>query len=202
LIDTLKKLKSAAAICYFNHLVSKIEEWCEIINTRTSVKDMIKYLDTFDIVLKKMTDEAKAAINNKLSSGSSNKNYICSVIQPKVSNMSKDTINSPGNKKATQNQNASGTNQPTSLNNYLISKGNEEDNILNELKPLKFNGLFRKEMSEDEIAEEIKKISDSTIKEQNLSQNKSRLSKQPIKQVTDNSYPFKQESFQIKCLIM
>ena len=200
LIDTLKKLKSTAAICYFNHLVNEIEEWCKIINTKSSIKYIMKYLDAFYLILEKMTDEAMAVINGKLSG--SNKNYVFSVNHPRMPTAGKDVVTSPGNKKVAQNQNAIGTNQPTSLSNYLISKGNDEDNILNELKPWKFDGLFKKNMSEDEIAEEIKKISESTIKEQNLSQNKSRISKQSIKPVSDNSYPFKQESFQIKCLII
>jgi len=200
LIETLKKLKSTAAICYYNDMVSKIEEWCKIINTKSSIKDIKKNLDTFDMALEKMTDEAKSVINAK-SLAINNKSDSVSVSQFKVP-IIKEVINSPGNKKSVLNLNSTISSQPASLSSYLISKGNDEDNILLELKPLKFDGLFRKDLTEEEIAEEIKKISDSTVKDQNFSENKSRFSKQVSKPVIDNSYPFEQESFKISCLII
>lgn len=200
LIETLKKLKSTAAICYYNDMVLKIEEWCKIISKKSSIKDIQKNLDMFDMALEKMTDEAKSVINAK-SSAINNKGDSCSVIQFKVP-IIKEIINSPGNKKPIINLISSTTSQPASLSSYVISKGNDEDNILLELKPLKFDGLFRKDLTEEEIAQEIKKISDSTVKDQNFSENKSRFSKQVSKPVTDNSYPFEQESFKISCLII
>jgi hypothetical protein len=199
LIRTLKKLKSTAAICYYNDMVLKIEEWCKIINTKSSLKDIDKHLDMFDLTLDKMTDEAKSVINEK--STITFKNEVSSINQPKIA-INKEVINSPGNKKILLNQSSTSTNQPAALSSYLISKGNEEDNILLELKPLKFDGLFRKDLTEDEIAEEIKKISESKVKDQNFSENKSRFPKQANKPVTDNSYPFEQESFKISCLII
>jgi UDP-N-acetylglucosamine:LPS N-acetylglucosamine transferase len=52
------------------------------------------------------------------------------------------------------------------------------------------------------IADEIKKLTESTTKEQTYTQNKSRFSKQAIKPINDNSYPFKQETFKLNCLII
>lgn len=203
LIDALKQMKSAAAICFFNQMVSKIEEWCSFIVKKTSVKDMSKHLDTILLTIQKMVEKAKEIITGKVYTSNNAKNYVFSVTQPKIAApISKDYLGSPGYKKSQQTQGTNLVPQPTTLNNYLISKGNEEDSILLELKPLKYDGLFKKEMTEEEIADEIKKLTESTSKEQTYTQNKSRFSKQAMKPINDNSYPFKQETFKLNCLII
>jgi tRNA(Ser,Leu) C12 N-acetylase TAN1 len=39
----------------------------------------------------------------------------------------------------------------------------EEDHIFNDLKPVKFDGLYRKEMTSEEIEQEIKKLTQEEI---------------------------------------
>jgi hypothetical protein len=203
LIDALKQLKSAAAICFFNQMVSRIEDWCSFIGKKTSVKDLNRHLEKIQLTIQKMAEKAKEIITGKVYTSNNAKNYVFSVTQPKVAILSsKDYLGSPVYKKASQVQGSTAFNQPTTLNNYLISKGNEEDNILLDLKPLKYDGLFKNEMTEEEIADEIKKLTESTSKEQTYTQNKSRFSKQASKPINDNSYPFKQETFKLNCLII
>jgi hypothetical protein len=98
-------------------------------------------------------------------------------------------------------------NKPFTFNQVSINK-NDEDLIYQELKPIKFDGLYRKDMTVDEIAEIIKKIEQDTIidsqpiaKVGGVTRNLKGGSVNASNVVTDNAYPFKQDCFKISCNI-
>ncbi len=99
------------------------------------------------------------------------------------------------------------------LPNLLKTSSNpvkvDEDVIFADLKPVKFDGLFKKDFTKDELAEELKKI-EAFYQERESSANKKIVgSSRNLKSgfandniMTDNAYPFKQETLKFSCSIL
>ncbi len=84
----------------------------------------------------------------------------------------------------------------------------DEDAIFADLKPLKFDGLFKKEFTRDELEEELKKIEAFNQERELIANKKTVGSSRNLKTgfandniMTDNAYPFKQETFKLNCVI-
>jgi hypothetical protein len=69
----------------------------------------------------------------------------------------------------------------------------EEDNIFNELKPVKFDGLYKIDMTPEKIEEEILKFTQQEVITPKPKKN-TRLNN-----ANDTAYPFKQD---IRCIIL
>lgn len=89
------------------------------------------------------------------------------------------------------------------ISNYSgKSNISNDENIFLEMKPVKFDGLYKKEMSKEELIEEIKKLTMSTkiTNNQNEANTTSRRAQKTAQsEINDNAYPFKQEKF--NCII-
>lgn len=82
---------------------------------------------------------------------------------------------------------------------FAINK--DEEQVFSELKAVKFDGLYKKEMSSEEIAAEITRLTQDALNDPAIS-NKStinRFNKTPMSNVADNSYPFKQDK--LTCIL-
>jgi hypothetical protein len=86
---------------------------------------------------------------------------------------------------------------PTDANKIGSSKF-EDDQIFNDLRPVKFDGLYKKEMTSEEIEQEIRKLTqDEVVTPIKKSNARSRMTN-----VNDSAYPFKQAFKQDKmCMI-
>lgn len=85
--------------------------------------------------------------------------------------------------------------------NILLKQ--EEDNTLSELKPVKFEGLYKKEMTAEEITNEIQKLLQDCLNVPQNNENKTntKMNRQNVitNNIADYSYPFKQDK--ITCTI-
>jgi hypothetical protein len=64
------------------------------------------------------------------------------------------------------------------------------------MKPVKFDGLYKKDMTKDEIIEEIKKLTQANKQSSQPETNTSRRGQKTAQSdMNDNIYPFKQEKF-------
>lgn len=84
------------------------------------------------------------------------------------------------------------------LNNQIKQ---EEDNILSELKPVKFEGLYKKEMNSEEIKNEIQKLlNECLVPQTNEKQSNPKFGRQAVNNnLPDYTYPFKEDK--ISCTI-
>jgi hypothetical protein len=72
----------------------------------------------------------------------------------------------------------------------------DDDQIFAELKPVKFDGLYKKEMTQEEIIESINRLTNSN--KENVPQGDGKKVRKGITRninndVNDNAYPFKQD---------
>jgi hypothetical protein len=87
----------------------------------------------------------------------------------------------------------SNNNSPLIKKNFRNdTKLTSEEILLNELKPVKFDGLYKVDMNPEKIEIEIEKFT----KEEPLSPKPKKETRKNI--INDNAYPFKQD---IKCII-
>jgi hypothetical protein len=84
------------------------------------------------------------------------------------------------------------SNSPIMKKNFCELKLTTDDTLFNELKPVKFDGLYKIEMPPEKIEMEIEKFT----KEEISSPNAKRQTRKNI--INDNAYPFKQDT---KCVI-
>lgn len=85
----------------------------------------------------------------------------------------------------------------------------DDDALFADLKPLKFDGLFKREFTKDELEEELKKIEAFNQERESIANKKTVGSSRTLKAgfandnlMTDNAYPFRQESFKLSCTIL
>jgi hypothetical protein len=87
---------------------------------------------------------------------------------------------------------------PTEVNKSAPAKF-EDDLVFNDLKPVKFDGLYKKEMTSEEIEQEIKKLT----QEEAPIPIKKTTNRSRITNINDSAYPFKQAFKQDKmCMII
>lgn len=97
-----------------------------------------------------------------------------------------------------KNKNISVTRDNSNTTSPLLKKifTNEikiaDENILNELKPVKFDGLYKVELTPEKIEMEIEKFTQA----ETASPKPKKETRKPI--VNDNAYPFKQDT---RCVI-
>ena len=78
------------------------------------------------------------------------------------------------------------------FNNNEAKNNNTEETIFNELKPVKFDGLYKVEMNPEKIEMEIEKFTKEEV-------NSPKVKRETRKNIiNDNAYPFKQDT---RCVI-
>ncbi len=192
LIEIAEALKKIAGLLYFNRLAMRIDS----IPINSLHENQIKPI-TCDLLT---AVEYMIAEANEITSGKTpikpNKNYFITAPHSNVGQgtqkpkIIKDINNSPGGRRGMGNQNSI-----VNFNSYTMGKGGEDDNTLADMKQIKLDGLYKTELTQDEIEMEIKKLTQTTPL---LTAQANRPKKLNL---NENSYPFKQETYKLNCTI-
>jgi hypothetical protein len=227
-IRVLKNFKYLCRNYNFENLMSKVEEWektiCEVQDLselKINYEDVSKLLITMGECANRFASNSGSANSNILSNNVSKKNSILnlnnlkSTISMSNTNQSYEEANPAhpgsiqsnfGTSPAATKRSIAGT-KPSLLFNQVTLNKNDEDLIYQELKPIKFDGLFRKDMTPEEIAEIIKKIEQEVLSDSQPATKIGGASRGfkganlNTNVVTENAYPFKQDCFKISCNI-
>lgn len=185
-LESLKKFRKIAGKYYYDTLALEIDKWVNFITANKNID-----FDYFDITWNQISPIFSAMIDqaNKYLS-SSNKSTIES---KKNSIYNKNRIESPSLSKI-------GVSVPP------IQYKQDIDQIWQELKPVKFEGLFKKDMTSEEIVAEIKRITQENSAETQFIPKHSSISRynkgSSQTNISDAAYPFKQDTYKLNCLIM
>jgi hypothetical protein len=197
----------------FENILLKAEEWEKIIVSNSNLLDL---KINFEDISKLLISMGECLMR---SGSKSTKNFLSNNLKNQQSNSSSSNPNDepliqPGSVQSNfgSSPNMSKRFLPGSKSNLMFNQvtinKHDEDLIYQELKPIKFDGLFRKDMTSEEINEIIKKIeqdviidSQPTAKIGGVGRNLKGSSINASNVVTDNAYPFKQDCFKISCNI-
>jgi hypothetical protein len=224
-LKTLNNLQNICQSYHFEYLYSKIEEWEKIIESCENFKNLkINYDNISNILI---------AISEQVNIFSSPSNIRDQVLASNTSNRANGFLYNSNSSFSTLNDEVISNNLGKSGKNYsnftqsplpvkrtlasnsklLLTTNHvnvkiDDDLIFQELKPLKFDGLFKQDFSAEEISEMIKKIEMDQITENtpitrpgSNPRNFKNSNNTTSNIVSDNAYPFKQDSFKFNCNI-
>lgn len=183
----LKELKKVSQNFYFNGVSSKCDEWIQIVNRSKNFQDLNVSQESIDFLLNAMGEEGKRILV-------CDSPYYTGYSRLKKPEDTQNTMKSPGLNKRVLNASQKSVVSP--MINVIVK---DDEQLFQELKPIKFDGLYRKDMTNDEIEAEI-----AWLTQENKSETQSKGHGRAIKinnnnSIIDCSYPFKRESF--NCLI-
>jgi hypothetical protein len=205
---TLKYFISVSEKYNFEKLRSKAEDWEKKAST-LSVEEIASYWTNISDILLAMFDEANRIINleppqnlknNKCVSLNLNNNQKSYFSRIEEDDQQRGILNTPVvSKKFVTIPKINNIITPASLNKR------EDDLIFLELKPVKFDCLYKKDLTSEELAEEIKKITQDGLND-TQSNTKQGTSMRNLKAtgsaMVDCTYPFKNDAFRFDCFIL
>jgi hypothetical protein len=206
-LKVLKQLKMTVIAFYFNSLVFKIDEWEKDIQMSKSLTDLdINYSDIWDI-LTAMRDQVSKSIDVNSSAGSNNTkdSYLKSLAKKGNLDAAGNSMQLINNKVIVSPIPGKRTLQQGTNNKIPITfPKQDEDAIFSDLKAIKFDGLFKRDLTIEEITQESERLAKDNLNDATQVLGKNNLATKINKSTSnfntvDCNYPFKQDK--ISCII-
>jgi len=184
--STLRAFNQVIKKYNFDKLAKKIDEWEDAINKAENFEDLGIGWESISRILTMVSDETNRNYNQTFKSETNN-----------LGGKSNEKDSKPiidKNSKIKSNE--------SHKNQLLSPKVIEEDNSFLDLKPIKFDVLYKQEMTSEQLIEEIAKInSDNLNKLPMVSKTSSMRQLKGAAMIDDTSYPFKSNALKFDCSI-